>query len=285
VRAPEREAAQRRVPSDGATAPGRVAVLGVPIDTLPLEGIVRVVVERAAEQAFFQISTVNLDFLVHGHHDQEVQTIFLQNGLNIPDGAPVAWAGRWLGARGLRRVAGADLVPELAAAAGAAGLRIFLLGGHDGAAREAARRLACANPGLEVETYEPPLRSLEEMDDRDILKRIDAAQPHMLFVAFGHPKQEKWIWRHRDELPMVAMGVGCSLDLIAGTHVRAPSWMQRVGLEWSYRMAREPRRLARRYVRDAAWMLNILLPAVALARLERRSAPVVALRRGRDGAG
>ncbi len=283
MRAAERHRPPFRPPSESETAAERVEVLGVPIDTLGLEELVSVIVERAKQRSFFQIATVNLDFLMHGHNDGEVRSIFMENGLNVPDGAPVVWAGRWLGAHNLRRVAGADLVPALAAAAAESQLRLFLLGGRGGAAHEAARRLERAHPGLQVEGYEPPLRSLDEMDDHDILGRISEAQPHLLLVAFGHPKQEKWIWRHRHELPMVAMGVGCSLDLIAGKNVRAPSWMQRVGMEWGYRMAREPRRLAGRYVRDAVWMLNILVPAVVFTRLGQRRAPSTQLRATRTG--
>jgi exopolysaccharide biosynthesis WecB/TagA/CpsF family protein len=166
----------------------------------------------------------------------------------------------------MRRVAGADLVPRIAAAAAEHGLHVFFLGSQDGAAQEAADRLTRQYPSLRVSVYEPPLRSLERMDDLEILRRLDDAHPHILFVAFGHPKQEKWISRNRDRLPMVAMGVGCSLDLIAGRHHRAPTWMQRLGLEWSYRVALEPRRLARRYLRDGVWLVGVVLPAVLLNR-------------------
>src|SRR6516162_1862668 len=167
----------------------RVSVLGVPVDNLDVDELVPLIIEKATMRTFFQISTVNLDFLVHGHDDPEVRSIFAQNGLNIADGAPVAWAGRALGATGLRRVAGLDLVPALAAVASEKGLRLFLLGGQNGAADEAARRLRLRNPGLEVFVHEPPVQSLDEMNNLDIILRIEEAQPHILLVAFGHPKQ------------------------------------------------------------------------------------------------
>jgi N-acetylglucosaminyldiphosphoundecaprenol N-acetyl-beta-D-mannosaminyltransferase len=247
----------------------RVSVLGVPVDNLDVDELVPLIIEKATMRTFFQISTVNLDFLVHGHDDPEVRSIFAQNGLNIADGAPVAWAGRALGATGLRRVAGLDLVPALAAVASEKGLRLFLLGGQNGAADEAARRLRLRNPGLEVFVHEPPVQSLDEMNNLDIILRIEEAQPHILLVAFGHPKQEKWIYRHRRRLPMVAMGVGCSLDLIAGRRGRAPGWMQASGLEWTYRVAHEPRRLAGRYTRDGLWSISVLLPEVIFQRVSR----------------
>jgi N-acetylglucosaminyldiphosphoundecaprenol N-acetyl-beta-D-mannosaminyltransferase len=244
----------------------RVSLLGVPVDNVDMDELVALIVDKAATRTFFQLSTVNLDFLVHSQTDPEVRFIFAENDVNVADGAPVVWAGRMLGAAGMRRVAGADLVPRTVAAAARHGLHVFFLGGQDGAAQEAAQRLTLHQPGLKVSVYEPPVRPLDEMDDLEILRRIDEAQPHILFVAFGHPKQEKWISRNRNRLPMVAMGVGCSLDLIAGRSQRAPTWMQRLGLEWCYRVAREPRRLGRRYVRDGVWLVAVLLPAVLLNR-------------------
>jgi N-acetylglucosaminyldiphosphoundecaprenol N-acetyl-beta-D-mannosaminyltransferase len=107
-------------------------------------------------------------------------------------------------------------------------------------------------------TYEPPHTAIEEMDNAQILARISDAKPDLLLVAFGHPKQERWIDLHRGSLGVsVAIGVGCVFDLISGRSRRAPRWMQDVGLEWAYRLASEPRRLVVRYVRDAAWLIPI----------------------------
>lgn len=245
----------------------RVLIAGVPVDTFPMDELVPRLIEAAAQRTFFQVSTINLDFLLHGHQDQEVSEIFRTNALNIPDGAPVAWAGRVLGHESMCRVAGADLVPALACAAAREGLRVFLLGGQGGAAADAAMELREANPGLDISFYEPPVRSLEETDDEEIIERVQSVRPNILLVAFGHPKQDKWIYRNRHRLPMVAIGVGCSLDLIAGRQHRAPALLQRVGLEWAYRLAREPRRLTRRYVRDGVWMVRVLLPLVLVQAL------------------
>ena len=110
------------------------------------------------------------------------------------------------------------------------------------------------------------------MDDDDDHARIDEARPQILLVAFGHPKQEQWIRRNADRLPMLAIGVGCSLDLIAGRQSRAPVWTHRIGLEWAYRLAHEPRRLLRRYATDAGWLLTKLAPW-AVGRRLRSSRP------------
>lgn len=245
---------------------------GIPIDFLAMESVIGRILDASGERRFFQVATVNLDFLVNAARDGEVRAILREADLNIPDGAPVAWAASLVGYRDAARVCGSDLVPELVAAAASEHKRVFLLGGEGGVASMAAAALAATNPGLEISSFEPPRASLEAMDDAKILRHIDEADPHILCVAFGHPKQDKWIYRHRRSLPMAAIGVGCSLDLVVGRYSRAPHWMQKAGLEWAYRLANEPRRLARRYAGDACWLTRELAPWVAKERLEQRRA-------------
>ena len=247
----------------------RLDLLGVPIDFIDMESVVARVVEAAWERRFFQIATVNLDFLVHSRRDDEVRSVLAESHINIPDGAPLVWAAQLVGRQGATRVAGADLVPLLMGVAAREGLRVFLLGGENDAASEAAVQLVARHPELDVAVFEPPRASVDEMDHAKILRLLEEAQPHILLVAFGHPKQEKWIYRNRHSLPMVTMGVGCCLDLIAGRQSRAPKWMQQSGLEWGYRLAHEPRRLARRYATDGLSVARNLLPWVVSQRLSQ----------------
>jgi N-acetylglucosaminyldiphosphoundecaprenol N-acetyl-beta-D-mannosaminyltransferase len=242
-------------------------LLGIPIDFLDLDSVVEATLCAAQERRFFQLATVNADFLVNSRRDREVRTILTHDHLNIPDGAPVVWAGRALGCRTASRVSGADLVPALMDAAAAESLRVFLLGGENDVASNAASILRMRYPRLQVWAFEPPRSPLEEMDNATILSHIGEVQPHILLVALGHPKQDKWIYRNRGCLPMAAMGVGCSLDLIAGRQRRAPGWMQTAGLEWAYRLAHEPRRLVHRYASDALWVGGYLFPWVLSQRL------------------
>jgi N-acetylglucosaminyldiphosphoundecaprenol N-acetyl-beta-D-mannosaminyltransferase len=232
-----------------------------------MRSVIEIILDAAPRGRFFQVATVNTDFLVNSRQDAEVKSILAATDLNIPDGAPVAWAGRALGHPEAKRIAGADLVPALVRAAAHQNLRVFLLGGEDGVASEAAEKFVAEEPRLEIVSYEPRRASLDEMDDTEIMGQIGGFQPHILLVAFGHPKQDKWIYRHRHNLPMVAIGVGCTLDLIAGRRDRAPVWMQRAGLEWGYRLAHEPGRLARRYAIDGFLVAFDLLPWVISARL------------------
>jgi len=253
----------------------RLVIGGVPVDPVDLNEAVDRAMEAVADGAFAQLCTVNLDFLVNARRDPTTHAVLRRSELNVADGAPVEWLGRLLGSPLPGRVAGSDLVPRLAASAAATGARIFFLGGEDGNAAVAAERLATTNPGLVVAgVHEPPRAPLEDMDDDDIVRRIEESDADILLVALGHPKQDKWIARNRERLPVsVAVGVGCTFDLIAGRRTRAPRWMRRTGLEWLFRLVHEPSRLGLRYFIDAWCLLTVFVPMTLLQRRVRRRGP------------
>ncbi len=196
--------------------------------------------------------TANVDFVVQGQSDPELRRILAEAHLVLCDGAPLVWVSRLLGNRLPERVAGADLVPVLLRVAAKKGYRVFFLGATPDAAEQAVLRLRLEHPSLVMAGhYSPPFSSLEEMDNVEIKRRIREARPDLLFVAFGCPKAEKWIARNFRDLDVpVTVGVGATIDLLAGRVKRAPDWMQRAGMEWMFRLGQEPRRLWRRYVRD-----------------------------------
>src|SRR5690348_17212353 len=164
-----------------------------------------------------RVATVYMDFLARAQVNPELRAALNQTALNIPDGAPVVWLGRLRGLKVPERVAGADLVPLLVSDAARAGASVFLLGGEGGAAAAAARALQARVPGLQVAgVLEPPRSALEAMDNDSILSAIRASGADVLLVALGHPKQDLWIARHAEQLPVsVAIGVGCAFDLLA----------------------------------------------------------------------
>ena len=254
------ERSDRQAAQSGRSG-GRVEIAGVPVDTVDMAGALERLQAAIGGPRLFQVSTVNLDFLVRAQTDPGICRLFSRTDLNLADGAPVVWLGRLLGADVPDRVAGADLVPALLAQVARTGARVFLLGGEDGVAAEAAVRLTEQFPGLVIAgTHEPPRAAVDDMDNTGICERITAANTDILLVALGHPKQERWIDLNRERLQVsVAIGVGCVLDLIVGRSRRAPRWMQSAGLEWAFRLGQEPRRLVARYLTDAAWLIPITI--------------------------
>ena len=270
------DATDWHAPSPGAVHARlpRVDLCGTPIDALEVDEAVQWLGRAIDQNARMQVCTVNLDFLVSARQDKEVRSILEQAELNLADGAPLLWLSRAAGQPLPGRAAGADLIPRLMLAAAQQGWRIFLLGGENGVGAVAAAELVRQYPTLAIAgVYEPPRSALEDMNDDEILRQLAAANADILLVALGHPKQEKWIHRHRDGLQVqVSIGVGCTLDLLAGRHTRAPLWMRTRGLEWLYRLGNEPRRLSRRYVKDGLVFAVFLLPHSISQRRQRRNA-------------
>ena len=257
-------------------SPNSVAVLGVPFNNVTMEEAVAIIEQKIDEGGFHQVATANVDFLMHAIHDQELQNILCSCSLVVPDGMPILWSARLMGSRLKERVCGIDLVPRLAELAARRGYRVYLLGAGEKSSQRASELLQERYPGLRiVGRYSPPVRPLEEMNHEEILRRIELARPDILLVAFGNPKQEKWLSMHRDRLRVpVSIGIGGSLDMIAGKLTRAPRWMQKSGMEWFFRAAQEPRRLLGRYISDA-FTLGRYLPQqmAATATQPRKNGP------------
>lgn len=229
-----------------------VGLLGVPFDNVTKAEAVARIETMIATRLPHYVVTANVDFLVQARRDVELQRILLEADLVLCDGTPLLWASRWLGNPLPERAAGSDVVPLLIRAAAEKGHRIFLLGAGPNVAAEAADRLQQQHPTLVIAGhYSPPFHDLLDMDFAEIARQVKAARPDILFVSFGCPKQEKWIAMHYHLLGVpVLIGVGATLDFIAGRIKRAPVFMQRTGTECIYRLAQEPRRLARRYAND-----------------------------------
>jgi N-acetylglucosaminyldiphosphoundecaprenol N-acetyl-beta-D-mannosaminyltransferase len=228
-----------------------LVIAGVPIDDLTMPEALERIEEFVASGRPHQIATVNADFVVKAWDDAELRYILQGADMLTADGMPLVWGARLLGVPLQGRVTGADLVPALAGRAAERGWRVYFLGARPGVAARAAEALRERNPRLQIAgTTSPPLSPVVAMDP-DIVRQVRAACPDILLVAFGNPKQEKWIRMNLEELGVpVAIGVGGTLDFIAGEVQRAPLWMQRYGLEWFYRLVQEPGRMWRRYVLD-----------------------------------
>jgi N-acetylglucosaminyldiphosphoundecaprenol N-acetyl-beta-D-mannosaminyltransferase len=201
------------------------------------------------------VATVNPEFVMHARRDPEFARVLDSAALSLPDGSGVVWAARRQGCALTQAVTGVDLVEPLAALCARRGWRLFLLGAGPGVADELAEKLEAAHPGLSVGHH---AGHPDAWADDDAIEAIRRVLPHILLVAFGAPKQESWIERagRRVDTP-VAIGVGGAFDYLTGRVPRAPAWMRRVGLEWTFRLVRQPWR-ARRMAVLPAFAFDVL---------------------------
>jgi N-acetylglucosaminyldiphosphoundecaprenol N-acetyl-beta-D-mannosaminyltransferase len=248
-----------------------VAVLGLPLANVTASEAVDQIEQLILSGGTHQVATANLDFWSNSLNDVHLHRIIAGCSLVLPDGMPLVWISRLLGNPLKERVSGVDLVPQLAELSAKKGYGIYLLGGREGVAERATQVLQEMYPGVNIVGHHaPPLADLERMDHGDTLDRIRAAKPDILMVAFGNPKQEKWIRMHAKRLGVpVSIGIGGSMDMIIGNVQRAPKWMQRSGLEWLGRCMQEPSRLLPRYARNFKG-IAFRLPMALMANLLQR---------------
>ncbi|MCC7474620.1 MAG: WecB/TagA/CpsF family glycosyltransferase [Pirellulales bacterium] len=201
------------------------------------------------------VVTLNVDHVVKLQSQTAFQAAYASASLVVADGWPLVTASRWLGKPLPERVAGSDLVPGLLSVAGDLGeMRVFLLGGAPGVAEQAVIRIHERWPNVRVVGTASPRVELERdgADTDAAVEAINAVQPHLLVVGLGAPKQEQWLHRNAPRLQAkVAIAAGATIDFLAGVQTRAPRWIRRMRMEWLYRLASNPRRLAGRYFHDA----------------------------------
>ncbi|MFI4860273.1 MAG: WecB/TagA/CpsF family glycosyltransferase [Phycisphaerales bacterium JB063] len=235
---------------DGA-APARIDVGGVRFDPLTLSQTIEHIADAAQAGRGGWVITANLDHARRARVDDEYRDMLGEAELVVADGAPIIWASRVQGAALPERVAGSSMVEPLAAVAAERGLSIYLMGGTPGTAKEAGDLLASRYPGLRIAGVSCPPMGFEKdpAEMAQIRESIGQARPDIVYVALGSPKQERLIRVLRGDFPGVWwLGIGISLSFLTGEVQRAPSYIQRLGLEWCHRLVQEPRRLAKRYL-------------------------------------
>jgi N-acetylglucosaminyldiphosphoundecaprenol N-acetyl-beta-D-mannosaminyltransferase len=265
-----------------SSRPSRVRVDDLKFDRVTMGQAVRRIVRMAKlrDRARY-VCTGNLDHLVIADRDPEFRAAYENADLVVADGAPVVWLSK-LSARAdailPERVAGSDLFWEIAKASGETKLRVFLLGGVEGAADQAVLAIKKRYPKARIAgTYCPPFATFNTDEEQArIRKVVRAARPDILLVAFGAPKQEKWIVKNKDALGVpVSIGVGGSFEMAAGILERAPVWVQNIGMEWLYRFAQQPKRLFHRYfVDDLPYLAGATVRAVNHRLHEEENGPL-----------
>jgi N-acetylglucosaminyldiphosphoundecaprenol N-acetyl-beta-D-mannosaminyltransferase len=226
-------------------------LLGVRVNAIQIPGVVACMKEWICErQRGHFVAVTGMHGVTEAHHDPTFRAVLNDADLVVPDGMPLVWLARSKGHPLKRRVYGPELMATFCEETAAKGYRHFFYGGAPGVADELAARFVARFPGLILAgTYCPPFRALTDTEDREVVEMINGSRADVVWVGLSTPKQERWMFEHRDRLEVpVLVGVGAAFDFHTDRVAQAPEWMRENGLEWFFRLLREPRRLWRRYL-------------------------------------
>lgn len=222
----------------------QVDILGVKVDAVTMAQAVERVINLIDGKKSSLVATANAEMLLRATHDAELKNILNAADLVVPDGAGTVWAARHLGKSMPERVAGFDLVQELMKIAPAHNFKFFLFGAAPGIADKAKAKAESLYPGIKIVGTRNGYFKAD--DEQEIISLIKSSRANILLAALGVPKQEKWLFKYKDELKVpVSIGVGGTFDVMAGVVKRAPLWMQKARLEWLFRAMLQPSRAGR----------------------------------------
>lgn len=240
----------------------RVRILGIPIDAVMMNEAVLRVGNMLKSAGQHHVMTPNSEMLVEGQRNPAFRAVMQSATLNLPDSVGILRAARWVGQEIAERVSGVDFVEQLCGKLDQ-NVPVFFLGGRGGVGERARDKLGMKNAELRiVGTYEGSPR---DADAEDIIQRVNSSGAHLLLVAYGAPQQDLWIAKHFSKMPCVrvAIGVGGTFDFLSGRITRAPKWMQHMGLEWLWRLCKEPQRWKRMI------HATIVFPFLVITKTER----------------
>ena len=235
------------MPASNNQARIRDYVISVKVDVVHLDDTIERIFQWAETKDSRYVLACNVHMAVTASTNPNFLPIVNNADLTIPDGSPIAWWLRKCGHKNQSRICGPDLMWSLCEQAKDGNLKLFLLGSTDKTLNILGLKLRSLFPKLDFKTFSPPFRPLTQEEDLEIINMINAFGTNILFVSLGCPKQEQWMEAHKGKINAVMIGVGAAFEFHAGTVSRAPRWMQRSGLEWLYRLLKEPRRLWKRY--------------------------------------
>jgi N-acetylglucosaminyldiphosphoundecaprenol N-acetyl-beta-D-mannosaminyltransferase len=225
-------------------------ILGMNVDATNYERTSSAVVEwsQRGQSRYICVATVNN--AMESFDNPEFRRVMNQADLVTPDGMPLVWGLRLLGVSHASRTYGPDLTPVVLKAAEALGIGVGFFGASQAVLEALLIEVRQRFPRVRISyAYSPPFRQLTSAEDRRVVDDVNRSGCRILFVGLSTPKQEYWMAAHRPGVQAVMLGVGAAFDFLAGTKPQAPRWMMRIGLEWLFRLATEPRRLWRRYLK------------------------------------
>jgi len=216
------------------------------------------------------VCVANVHMSIEGYRDKGYSEIVNQADIATPDGMPLVWALRLLYGIKQERVAGMDLLPSLLEKAEEMQLGVYFYGGTPELQTSTEDFVSRQYPNIKIKHFEsPPFRALTEQEEIECINRINASGAHLVFVALGCPKQEKWMAHMKGKINACMLGIGGALPVLVGVQKRAPKFMQKYGLEWLYRLAHEPRRLFKRYLYTNSLFILLLLKQLFAVKLFR----------------
>lgn len=226
----------------------KVEIITSPISTGSYSSFAEEIFSIAARKRSGYVCFANVHMLIEAYQDKSFRKVLENADILTPDGMPVAKAIKTLYGVDQDRVAGMDMLPSLLVEAAKRGKSVYFYGNTQKVLDGISKRIATELPYLDVRGYfSPPFRAITAAEDAEIVARINAAEPDLIFVALGCPKQENWMADHKDKLRGLMLGVGGAFNVYAGMQRRAPLWMQKLSMEWLYRLVLEPGRLWKRY--------------------------------------
>ncbi|HCW53831.1 MAG TPA: glycosyltransferase [Clostridium sp.] len=240
----------------------RIKFLNTSVDNLTMNEAIDRIDNLIIRRSPSYVVTPNVDHIVKLEKDEELKEVYKNADLILTDGMPLIWISKMKSNPIKEKVSGSDLFPRVCELAANKGYKVFLLGAAEGVAKKAADNLQMKFPKLSVAgTYSPSYGFEKKEEEIEyIISLINKAKPDILAVGLGAPKQEKFIYKYKDKLNVpVSLAIGASIDFEAGNVERAPRWMQKCGLEWFYRLCKEPKRMFKRYLVDDLQIVRISL--------------------------
>ncbi|MFH0326081.1 WecB/TagA/CpsF family glycosyltransferase [Clostridium perfringens] len=238
----------------------RMNFLNIEVDNLTMNEAIDRAEELIIKKKPSYVVTPNVDHIVKLEIDKEFQDVYKNADLILTDGMPLIWISKMRGNPIKEKISGSDFFPKLCERAAEKGYSLFLLGAAEGVAAKAAKNLKEKYEGLNIVGTYSPSYGFEKKDDeiKMIIEMINETKPDILAVGLGAPKQEKFLYKYKNELNApISLAIGASIDFEAGNINRAPRWMQNCGLEWFYRLCKEPKRMFKRYVIDDFKIISI----------------------------
>jgi len=240
----------------------RVNILDTLVSRLDLKETMQHFSSAIENGTRLRVAVTPVNCLLWARKNQKLREIYNSADIVTADGVPLIWASRLLNNPIRGRVTGLDLLPEFSKVAAEKQHKFFLLGASDRVAEQLADRLKEKYPALQiVGTYSPPfVATFSDEENNKMVDMVNRSGADVLWVSLTAPRQDYWIFEHFDRLNIsIAVGVGAAFDVVAGNIKRAPLWMQKIGLEWFFRLSREPGRLSRRYLLEAPAFIPLIL--------------------------